>query len=65
MKWRANKPANPVLASMSEDKLAPLVRTIDLQADNEPLPSLKAIGCLWDAEKDTLKVKFFLNRPSD
>ena len=65
VKWTANKPAKPVLASMSEDKLAPLVRTIDLQADNEPLPNLKAIGCLWDAEKDTLKVKFFLDRPSD
>ena len=34
VKWTANKPAKPVLASMSENKLAPLVRTIDLQADN-------------------------------
>ena len=53
VKWTANKPAKPVLASQSEYKLAPLVRTTDLQADNEPLPNLKAIECLWDAEQDT------------
>ena len=53
VKWTANKPAKPVLASQSEDKLAPLVKTTDFQADNEPLPNLKAIECLWDAEQDT------------
>ena len=46
VKWTANRPAKPVLVQMSEDKLAPSIRTIDLMSGDDPLPHLKAVGCI-------------------
>ena len=62
VKWTANKAAKPVLAALGQDQLAPLVRVIDLMTE-DPLPPTKAIGCLWDAELDLLKIQISLDGP--
>ena len=63
VKWSANKETQPVLVEISGNKLAPSIRTIDLGKD-DPLPYLKAVGCLWDSEQVVLKVQFSLCNPT-
>ena len=62
MKWSANEDSKSILVNIGENKLASSIRTVDLTKD-EPLPDFKAVGCLWDAEKDILKIQFSLERP--
>ena len=62
VKWTACRKAVPVIAEMEEAVLAPSIRTLDLKTE-EPLPDLKAMGCTWNAEEDTLKVHFSASKP--
>ena len=62
VKWTACRKVAPVIAEMEEAVLAPSIRTLDLKTE-EPLPDLKAMGCTWNAEEDTLKVHFFVSKP--
>ena len=62
VKWTACQKAVPVIAEMEEAVLAPSIRTLDLKTE-EPLPDLKAMGCTWNAEEDTLKVHFSASKP--
>ena len=64
VKWTANRPATAALALMSEEKLAPSIRTIDLNSGHETLPNFKAVGCIWNAEQDVLKIQFSFEQPS-
>jgi len=64
VKWTANTHVKPVLVQMSEDKLAPSIKSVDLISGDEPLPNLKAVGCIWDAEQDVLKIQFSLEKHS-
>ena len=59
VKWSSNKEAKPVLMSMDENQLASSIRAIDLTT-NDPLPDFKAVGCIWEAEHDVLKLRFCL-----
>ena len=49
MRWTANRPATAALVLMSEEKLAPSIRAIDLNSGHETLPNFKAVCCIWDA----------------
>ena len=48
---------------MDEDNLAPLIRTLDLKTE-EPLPDLKAVSCIWNAEDEVLKIHFSFKKPT-
>ena len=63
VKWTACKKAKAIIAEMDEDNLAPPIRTLDLKTE-EPLPDLKAVGCVWNAEDDVLKIHFSLEKPT-
>ena len=62
--WTANRPATAALVLMSEEKLAPSIRTIDLNTGHETLPNFKAVGCIWNAEQNVLKIQFLFEQPS-
>ena len=62
VKWSANKAAKSVIAELDEGNLAPVIRTIDLTKD-DPLPNFKAVGCIWDAEHDSLRMQLHLDQP--
>ena len=61
VKWTACKKAKAIIAEMDEDNLAPPMRTLDLKTE-EPLPDLKAVGFIWNAEDDVLKSHFSLKK---
>ena len=63
VKWTACKNAKAIIAKMDKNNLAPPIRTLDLKT-KEPLPDLKAIGCIWNAEVDVLKIHFSLEKPT-
>ena len=62
VKWTACKKAKSIIPEMDENNLAPLIRTVDLKTE-EPLPDFKAVGCIWNAEEDTLTIHFSLSKP--
>ena len=49
---------------MGKDNLAPPIRTLDLKTE-KPLPDLKAVSCIWNAEDDVLNIRFFLKKPTN
>ena len=53
-KWSANHLAKPVLLSIPKCDLGSNIREIDLGSN--PMPDSKALGLIWDVEKDCLKV---------
>ena len=54
LKWSANHLAKPVLLSIPKCNLGFNIREIDLGSN--PMPDSKALGLIWDVEKDCLKV---------
>ena len=49
VKWSSNKQAMSILSDMSTKLLAPGVRELNLEVDdNVVLPSAKTLGCVWD-----------------
>ena len=63
VKWTSNKQAKSALTEISKDKLAASIRTINLRTEADTLPEFKAVGCVWDAEQDLLKIEFSLDCP--
>ena len=63
VKWTSNKQAKSALTEISKDKLAASIRTINLQTEADTLPEFKAVGCVWDAEQDLLKIEFSFDCP--
>ena len=55
------QPCKAIIAEMDEDNLAPPLRTLDLKTE-ERLPDLKAVGCIWNAEDNVLKIHFSLEK---
>ena len=53
-KWLANHLAKPVLLSIPKCDLGSNIREIDLGSNS--MPDSKALGLIWDVEKDCLKV---------
>ena len=53
-KWSANHLAKPVLLSIPKCDLGSNIREIDLGSNS--MPDSKALGLIWDVEKDCLKV---------
>ena len=53
-KWSANHLAKPVLLSIPKCDLGSNILEIDLGSN--PMPDSKALGLIWDVEKDCLKV---------
>ena len=58
VKWCANSHAKSILSELDERKLAPSIRTLNVKTDDQPLPDFKAVGCVWNAKDDILKVRF-------
>ena len=52
-KWSANQLAKPVLLSIPKCDLGSDIQEIDLASN--PMPDSKALGLMWDVEKDCLK----------
>ena len=61
VKWTSNKQAKSALTEISKDKLAASIRTINLRTEIDTLPEFKAVGCVWDAKQDLLKIAFSLD----
>ena len=62
VKWSANKQALSVLSDMDSEPLAPAIRDLDLERDNNVvLPASKTLGCVWDTESDHLRIQCNLN----
>ena len=53
-KWSANHLAKPVLLSIPKCDFGSNIREIDFSSN--PMPDSKALGLIWDVEKDCLKV---------
>ena len=53
-KWSANHRAKPVLLSIPKCDLGSNIREIDLGSN--PMPDFKALGLIWDVEKNCFKV---------
>ena len=61
-KWSACRSAKTIIAKLGEDMIAPEVRTLDWRTGE--LPEVKAVGCIWNAEEDTLKINLDISQPS-
>ena len=61
VKWTSSKQAKSALTEISKDKLAASIRTINLRTEADTLSEFKAVGCVWDAEQDLLKIEFLLD----
>ena len=64
IKWTACKKTKAIIAEMNGGNLAPPIRRLDLKTE-EPLPDFKAVGCIWNAENDVLKIHFSLKKPKN
>ena len=53
-KWVANGLSKSILSNIPQSELGPSIREIDL--GSHPMPDCKALGVVWDVEKDRLKV---------
>ena len=65
VKWSSNKQTMSILSDMSTELLAPGVRELNLEVDdNVVLPSAKTLGCVWDTELDLLRIQCNLEPPA-